>query len=123
MPLNDLTDMTNAITAGTQDEKIAFAELIVQAQQFLDNQNATIAAAADAASMVIANDWWDTTIQPTLLWDNTQSLTDQRANILIDYNNVKLLLDTETDPFRIRVINTKLEQANTKFKQIKEAIV
>ena len=115
--------MTNAITAGTQDEKIAFAELIVQAQQFLDNQNATIAAAADAASMVIANDWWDTTIQPTLLWDNTQSLTDQRANILIDYNNVKLLLDTETDPFRIRVINTKLEQANTKFKQIKEAIV
>ena len=117
-----LQEITDAITAGTNAEKIAFAELIVQADGFLKQQESDAAAAQRVIDIGIANDWWDNTIQPTLVWNNTQPLVDQRANILIDFNNVKLLLDTETDKYRRFVINQKLEQANTKFKQIKASL-
>jgi len=122
MPLNNLQDIIDAIMGGTQAEKIAFAELIVQAQAFLDKRDSDAAAAQRAIDLGIVNDWWDATIKPTLVWNNSQSLIDQRVNILIDYNNVKLLLDTETDKFRLFVIREKLEQANEKFKQIKAAL-
>ena len=119
MPLNDLQDIIDAITAGTRAEKEAFADIVGKAIRFLEQTKAAEALAQRQIQIQLAQDWWDDTIKPTLVWNNTQSLIDQRANILIDYNMIKGLLDTETDLFRLRLIRQKLEQANDKFKQIK----
>ncbi len=122
MPLNNLADMITAIQNGTQAEKIQFATMVVNAQAFLDAKNQADAEAIKQAGIDVATTWWNSTIQPTLLWNNTQPLTEQRDNILIDYNNVKLLLNTETDQYRIYVIKQKLQQAEDKFKQIKQQL-
>ena len=117
-----LQEIIDAIQAGTTAEKIALAEKVEASAQFLSNQRQAEADAIRQAGLDAANTWWNNTIQPTLLWNNTQSLEEQRANILTDYNNVKLLLDTETDQYRIYLIKQKLKQAEDKFKQIKAAL-
>jgi len=117
-----LQEIIDAINAGTTAEKIALAEKVEASAQFLENQRQAEADVIRQAGLDAANAWWNSTIQPTLLWNNTQTLEEQRTNILIDYNNVKLLLNTETDQYRLYVIRQKLEQAETKFKQIKAAL-
>jgi len=117
-----LQEIIDAIQAGTTAEKIALAEKVEASAQFLANQRQVEADAIRQVGLDAANAWWNNTIQPTLLWNNTQSLEEQRTNILTDYNNVKLLLNTETDQYRLYVIRQKLEQAETKFKQIKAAL-
>ena len=102
--------------------KRKWVNIIRQTDLFVENEENIAAAAQRAIDLGIANDWWDSTIKPTLVWNNTQSLIDQRATIIIDYNNVKLLLDTETDLFRLFVINQKLKQAEQKFIQIKASL-
>jgi len=107
---------------GSDDSKRKFVNIVRLATQFLENEEGLALQAQRVIDMGIANDWWNNTIQPTLAWNNTQPLIDQRANILIDYNNVKLLLDTETDRFRRFVINEKLKLAEQKFIQIKASL-
>ena len=109
MPLNNLQDIIDTIMLGTRQEKEDFADIVGKAIVFLEQTQNAAAQAQRAIDLGIANDWWNNTIKPTLVWDNTQTLTDQRVNILIDYNNIKLLLDTETDRFRLHVIKQKLE--------------
>jgi len=117
-----LQEIIDAINAGATAEKIALAEKVEASAQFLENQRQAEAQATWDAGIAAATTWWNSTIQPTLLWNNTQTLEDQRTNILIDYNNVKLLLNTETDQYRIYLIKQKLKQAEDKFKQIKAAL-
>jgi len=147
MPLNDLQDIIDAINNGTPAEQLAFKNLIVngmnaqdladiiisstrpqkeslatlvlEVENFLDDTNQTAIQAQLAADMAIANTWWDSTIEPTLLWNNTQSLTEQRDNIITDFNNIKPLLNTESDFHRRIVIKDKMKITEDKFKEVK----
>lgn len=58
-----------------------------------------------------------------LAWFNTQGINIQAAvnrnQALDNFNQIKLLLQTETDPIRKGVLREKLQEANEKFKERK----
>jgi len=112
-----ITDLQNSDAS-----KRKFVNIVRLATEFLENEERIAAQAIRDAAIAAANTWWNDIIKPTLVWRNSQTLIIQRENIIIDYNNVKPLLDTETDKARLFVIREKLEQANEKFKQIKAAL-
>lgn len=110
----DLTQIKNWL-----ENNIDQVKTFIRNHDLLEQQNAQVKFDADKA---VAQNWFTTTIRPTLTWNNTQTLDIQRVNILNDYNTVKNLLTTETDRFRLIVIREILEQANNRFKQIKRAL-
>jgi len=115
-------DLLADLQANAESRRKFVKDILRPALAFVEGEEKTQADTIRQAGLDAANTWWNSTIQPTLLWNNTQSLEEQRANILTDYNNIKLLLNTETDQYRLYVINQKLQQAETKFKQIKASL-
>lgn len=118
-----LQEIIDAITSGTRSEKEVLAGLVIQADQFLQNTTAATAAAARTAGLAVADTWFTANVQPLLVWNNSQQLPDQRANIITDYRLIEGLIATETDPFRLEFMRSKLAQGEAKFKQIKAQLV
>lgn len=115
-------EFIDMITNATREEKEQIATMILQAEDFLNQTNQDAAEAQRVIDVGVAQAWFDSTVQPLIKWNNSQSLTEQRANILLDFELAKGLLETETDKYRRQILKTKLDQANTKFRQIKAAI-
>ena len=69
-----IQEIIDAIQAGTTAEKIVLAEKVEASAQFLANQRQAEADAIRQAGLDAANTWWNSTIQPTLTWNNTQPL-------------------------------------------------
>jgi len=64
-------------------------------------------------NIAIAEAWWDTVKPP---------IPTARQEALDVYNIIVQLLKSETDEFRLFILNTKLQQANEKFKEIKASV-
>jgi len=64
------------------------------------------------ADIAIVEAWFNT------LGINIQTATN-RTQALDNFNQIKSLLETETDTFRIGMLRRKLEEANEKFKERK----
>lgn len=60
-----------------------------------------------------------------LSWFNTQGINIQsattRLQALGNFNQIKSLIQTETDTFRLTILKIKLLDANEKYKQVKKA--
>jgi len=56
-------------------------------------------------------------------WFNTLGIDIQaattRRQALKNYNDIEILISTETDRFRLSVLRTKLKEANEKYKEVK----
>ena len=82
----------------------------IESFQLKDEQ---VVQATHQTNIQLAKDWWET-VKPTI--------PTTRQEALDVYNFIKNLLKTETDRYRLQLLNKKLEQANEKFKEIKASL-
>ena len=64
----------------------------------------------------------DSKIQIALAWFNSLNITipTTRNQALDNFNEIKQLLETETDVYRLAVLRKKLIEANEKYKEVKK---
>ena len=86
-------------------------EIQAAIEAFLE-KDAQIIEAQHQADSAIALAWFNT------LGINIQVATT-RTQALDNFNQIKLLLQTETDSFRLAVLRKKLEEANERYREIK----
>lgn len=76
----------------------------------LDQTESQATRAQQLADLAIAQAWYNTIKKPT---------PTNRPDALDNFNYIKSLLQTETERYKRRVLNTELEKANEKYKEVK----
>jgi len=116
MTIND--DILNWV----QNNPAAIRDVLRQLQQTEQ------VAAQDSQNTLIAEtkQWYENTILPQLRWNDSQTLTQQRQNILDDLELVKSLIPNETNRMHRGILIQKCSIPdgffNQKFKEIKKAL-
>ena len=114
MPLNDLSDIIDAINTADQATQIQFAQMVANADVFLQNQLQAQAEAQQQANIDTATTWWTNNVIPQLFNPITS-----RSEALQNYNDIKNGIETQTDQWRLYVLRQKLEDAENNFKLAK----
>lgn len=93
-------------------------------QEAIDMENATRLLQQKRQQQFQAQHETDLAI--ALAWFNTLGINIQasttRTKALNNFNQIKSILQTETDVFRLTILRNKIEEANEKYKEIKRNV-
>ena len=73
--------------------------------------------AQNDADLVIAQTWYDTTIQPTLTWQNTQADNIQLSNTISDRTTI--VSTVAANRFRRQILRLESQKLTERIRQIK----
>ena len=68
-----IQEIIDGIEAGSRAQKEILAQKVVNAENFLHQTERNATDAQLVIDRQLATDWWNTTIQPTLVWNNSNS--------------------------------------------------
>ena len=72
------------------------------------------------ADLATAQTWYDTTIEPTLTWRNTQTDRQQLQNTFSDRDTLEATVTA--DRFRQTILRNEIEKLTTRIRQIKSRL-